>query len=405
MGGYPPLGYDVKDKRLIVNEAEAKTVTSIFRTYIELKSVRLLKTELDTQGVVSKLRKASDGSDYGGKPLARGALYLMLQNRIYRGEIVHKGQNYAGEHKAVVDEDLWNKAQAILTNNRVNRALGVTSKQPSLLSGLLYDAKGQRLVPTHTTKKGVRYRYYVSQSLTDGSSDEASLRIPAVDLEPLISRRIHMWLADRASIFGLIQAQTEIIEIQKQLIKQAERFVATWDKLGSAEVRKFMMTVVPRIEIKADRIDIALSPRRFVQWFSDSNGQLEPIADKHEEDLLALTVQVSFRRTGAEMRIIVKDGSEPASPEASLIRLIVRAHVIRDRLMHDTSLTLDDIANSERIVPSYATRLFRLTLLAPNIVAAILDGRQPPELTARKLLDNARLPLDWGEQRQVLGFA
>ena len=101
------------------------------------------------------------------------------------------------------------------------------------------------------------------------------------------------------------------------------------------------------------------------------------------------------------MKIIVEDGSDPAIPDASLVRVLVRAHVIRDRLLADKSLTLDEIAKSEEMVASYATRLFRLTLLAPDIVSAILGGKHPPELTARKLMDDTRLPLDWNEQEKA----
>ena len=135
--GQPSLGYDVEDKKLIVNKAEAETVRHIFRRYIELKSVRLLKADLDAAGIVSKARTASDGSRYGQKPLARGALYLMLQNRIYRGETVHKDKNYPGEHEALVDEALWNEVQALLASNRVDRVPGTTDRQPSLLAGIL----------------------------------------------------------------------------------------------------------------------------------------------------------------------------------------------------------------------------------------------------------------------------
>ena len=105
------------------------------------------------------------------------------------------------------------------------------------------------------------------------------------------------------------------------------------------------------------------------------------------------------------MKIVVEDRSDPATPDAGLVRVLVRAHVIRDRLLQDKSRTLDEIAKSEGMVASYATRLFRLTLLAPDIVSAILGGKHPPELTARKLMDDTRLPLDWNEQRQSLGFA
>jgi hypothetical protein len=105
------------------------------------------------------------------------------------------------------------------------------------------------------------------------------------------------------------------------------------------------------------------------------------------------------------MRLVVDDGTEPATPDTGLIRLLLRAKAIRNQLLTDRSLTLDDIAKTEGVVPSYATRLFRLTVLAPDIVSAILGGRHPPELTALRIMDDTRLPLDWNEQRRQLGFA
>ena len=121
--------------------------------------------------------------------------------------------------------------------------------------------------------------------------------------------------------------------------------------------------------------------------------------------MTTLSIPARLKRTGKEMRIIIGDGSELATPDTGLVRLRVRANAIRDKLLADRSLTFEDIAKSEGVVPSYATRLFRLTLLAPDIVSAILSGRHPPELTARRLMDDTRLPLDWNEQRQRLGFA
>ena len=121
MGGLPPLGYDVRDRKLVVNKEEASTVLHIFRRYVELRSVRALKAELDAAGIRSKHRTFADGTVYGGHKLSRGALYLMLQNRIYRGDITHKGSAYPGEHKAIVDQALWDKVQAVLAENRVDR--------------------------------------------------------------------------------------------------------------------------------------------------------------------------------------------------------------------------------------------------------------------------------------------
>ena len=118
----------------------------------------------------------ADGTAYGGQKLSRGALYLMLQNRIYRGEIAHKGNAYPGEHPPIIDQALWDQVQAIIAENRVNREVGSNAKQPSLLAGLAFDETGERLTPSHAVKKGTRYRYYVSRSLIIGTAEDKSLR-------------------------------------------------------------------------------------------------------------------------------------------------------------------------------------------------------------------------------------
>ena len=124
MGGLPPLGYDVRDRKLVVNEQEAETVRDIFRHYLETGSVSALQDRLERDGVAGKVRIDRYGRETGGKPLARGALYHLLQNRIYRGEIVHKEQSYPGEHAAIVDETLWKQVQRKLATNRTERTSG-----------------------------------------------------------------------------------------------------------------------------------------------------------------------------------------------------------------------------------------------------------------------------------------
>ena len=165
MGGNPPLGYDVKDRKLVVNKVEARTVVHIFQRYLALKSVRDLKEDLAATGIRSKRRLRPDGTEFGQRELARGALYGMLQNRIYRGEITHKGNSYPGEHPAIIDQQLWDEVQELVAKNRVERATGARAKYPSLLGGLVFDTTGERLTPTYAIKKGTRYRYYISAPL------------------------------------------------------------------------------------------------------------------------------------------------------------------------------------------------------------------------------------------------
>src|ERR1700686_1663664 len=148
MGGMPPLGYRVRDHKLVIVPDEADTVRHIFRRYLALGSGRLLRDELQVQGVVSKQWTSSSGRSWGGKPIARGALYLMLQNRIYHGEIVHKDKHYPGEHEAIIEPQLWDAVLARLAANAGERSAGGRAKHPSLLAGLLVDAQGNRMTPT-----------------------------------------------------------------------------------------------------------------------------------------------------------------------------------------------------------------------------------------------------------------
>lgn len=300
--------------------------------------------------------------------------------------------------------------QAILDQNRVDRANGKTGNEPNLLTGILFDAQGGRMSPTHANKKGTRYRYYISRSLLDGSAKAKTegQRIPATALESLVVRRIRDWLADPASILQAIQYAASDAVTQKRLIERARDFAKQDLHLGIKGLRALIRASIVRVQVHADRIDIILDQDRVCRCVDETAKQTEASEKTPSEDnrqVATLSIPAHLKRTGKEMRIIVDDGSEPATPDTGLVRLLVRANAIRDQLLADRSLTFEDIAKSEGVVPSYATRLFRLTLLAPDIVSAILSGKHPPELTARRLMDDTRLPLDWNEQRQRLGFA
>src|SRR5712691_7445397 len=170
MGGMVPLGYDVKDRRLRTNPVEAELVGRIYRRYLDLGCVAKLKAELDTQDARSKVRVSAKGIKTGGHAFSRGALYMILQNRIYRGEIAHKGQSYPGEHESLVAQDLWEAVQARLKGNCQARRNGTKARESSLLAGLIYDGNGNRLTPSHAVKNGKRYRYYVSQAVIRNGS-------------------------------------------------------------------------------------------------------------------------------------------------------------------------------------------------------------------------------------------
>ncbi|HEY1432956.1 MAG TPA: recombinase family protein [Stellaceae bacterium] len=177
MGGVPPRGYGVQDRKLVPINSDAEIVRSIFRRYAELGAVRLLKAELDARGIKSKSWTSASGRLIGGKPFSRGALYLILQNRIYRGGIVHKGQSHRGEHPPIIDQQLWDAVQARLAANTAERNSGTPTRQPSLLAGMLFDGHGSRMTPTHAVNKGMRYRYYAAPQGATSGSGHASSRV------------------------------------------------------------------------------------------------------------------------------------------------------------------------------------------------------------------------------------
>jgi site-specific DNA recombinase len=405
MGGVPPFGYRAQDRKLIIVDSEAEIVRFIYRCYAELGSVRLLKDELEARGIRSKLRTSASGRISGGKPFARGALYLMLQNRIYRGEIVHNQQSYVGEHEPIIDQPLWDAVQTQLTSNTQRNDRGQT-RPPSLLVGMLFDGDGNRMTPSHAVKKDTRYCYYVSRSLItkDRTETSAGLRIPAAEIEHLVSSRVHRWLLDPGSIYKSTSARLTDASMQQQLVARAADLGRYWPQLPVARKRAVLAALVERIEVSLDQIDIRLRPPRLGVLLDVAAAPSQGVKDDETE---ILSVPVRLRRAGREIRMVI-DSTDPfaaAQPDARLIKLLLRARRFNATLAEGEGVPFAALAQREGVSRSYFTRLVRLSYLAPDITQAILDGRQPRDLTPEKLLEHSRLPLAWHDQRATLGFA
>src|ERR1700752_335506 len=179
----------------------------------------------------------------------------MLQNRIYRGEIVHKGQFHPGEHTPIVDQPLWDAVQAQPASDVAERNSGTRNHQPSLLAGLLFDGDGNRMTPSHAVNKGTRYRYYVSGSLITKHRTEnpAALRIPAAEIEQLVSDRVHRWLLDPGSIDKSTAARLADPSIQRRRVARATEIGKHWPELPVARKRAVLTTLIERIEVNVDR--------------------------------------------------------------------------------------------------------------------------------------------------------
>ncbi|MBO6946333.1 MAG: recombinase family protein [Rhodospirillales bacterium] len=398
MGGNPPLGYDVRDRKLVVSTPEAEIVRHIFTRYADLGSVRELKVDLDRDGIVSKVRTSKTGNVSGGKSLSRGALYKMLSNRIYVGEIVHKDQFYPGEHDAIVSSDLWERVQTVLNDNAVERRAGINAKDPSLLTGLVFDDTGNPLTPSHANKRGVRYRYYVSVRDTCASS----IRLPGREFEDLVTGQVAGLLQDPTRLFEVIPEGDGDVAARRALLERA-KVVAT--RIGTDEhvARKNVVHgIVSRIDVGREAISLSIDRGGLANLLLVDGYWAAP----HSEDSIFLvSCPYRIKRRGVETRLIVSNEKidRPARPDASLMRAVAKAFVWNRRIVTGDVNSMADIIREEGVASRYVRKLLPLAHLAPDIVEAICAGHQPPDLNLETLV-YTDLPNDWSDQRRKFGF-
>jgi DNA invertase Pin-like site-specific DNA recombinase len=407
MGGFVPLGYESKDRSLVINEAEAETVRTLFRLYLAQGSVRRVKEEADRLRLASKLRPAENGRMRGGRPLSRGYIYKLLGNPLYVGRIAHKGAVYDGQHALIIDAETWDAVQARLTENAKERIAGAGATAPSLLAGLLYDDRGNRLSPSHAVKAGRRYRYYVSQALLQDANGTAGsvVRLPAHEIEAVVCGRIRALLKDRAAVIDELARSDRSLRGQHRLITAGTRQAAAWPQLTQQEQRAFLAAVVTRITIRAEEIEIALSRSRLRQRLLGSPTS-DVVAGIHPEgDSLTLSVAARLRPCSGELRLVLPAGNETdlaPRPNRVLIKALVKACAWKEQLISGRSSSILAIATDEGVTDRYVARLLKLAFLAPDIVEAILEGRQPADLELQRVLPD--IPLAWDEQRRRFGF-
>ncbi len=377
MGGPVPLGYDLKDRKLVINEAEAAIVRRIFTRYCELRSIGDLVAELARDGVKTKVRPYKDGRTVGGIPFTKGPIAYLLQNRTYTGEVTHKGKVYPGEHEALIDLAFWEQAQAIMAQKRVERRLGSKGKAPSLLTGMLSDDQGRPMMPTFTIKEARRYRYYLTRDAARGMRGvEGRLRVPAAAIETLVTDRIAAWLE--------AVAPTEDMEVvaAEQTIFKAREQASLLRKGTQREQRTVLLELKAKVQVHAEHVAIAISV---------SGGEQEVLPE----------VPAKLVNRGSDLRLAIGPGGGDvhAAVDTTLLKLVTLGSAARQHLVSGKPDSLVDGYSKQHLV-----RLARLGYLAPDIITAIVEGRQPPALTGRSLLRCAKLPIEWAEQRRMLGF-
>ena len=341
----------------------------------------------------------ASGPHRGGCAFRRGTLYHLLCNPIYRGKIVHKGEVYPGEHEAIVPEDLFEAVQDKLKANASGTSRRLRGQQPSLLTGILQDSDGRAMTPSHASKgKTQRYRYYVTRP--DQTTDQPAYRASARDLEQIVTTKLASYFAAPGSIAGLAPADIEAHALQLALAKADLTAAAL--RSGSAKAKHVIITkVLSQAMLHEDRVELML----------DCAGLAETLALPLDPSLPSITLSVPAlrQRRGHQIRLMIAGEGQPITlvpppkpaRDDKLIALLAEAHAARQLALDHPKIALAELARQQGKCRKSLSQLIELSCLAPDIVEAVLAGKQPVSLTAAKLRSST-LPLSWNEQRALL---
>lgn len=389
MGGVCPLGYDVGNRALIVNEVEAATVKEVFERYLELGSVLLLEAELRRRGVLSKVHTSRSGRVTGGKHLTRGALYVLLRNCLYIGRVSHGGETYEGRHEAILERGLFDQVQERLNSNAVGGGKLVLEGQDPLLVGLVWDDRGRKMTPNFSVKPNKRYHYYVSRPDRSSEDDATPIRVPAGDLERVVLDRLGQQLLDKSALLELLGSSVSAFETE-EVFNRAERTAAVLVSGHRADVRKAICELVSSVSVGEQSISIELFHPLGVTDVSNPRAKYR-----------VLVPCELFRRT-REVRLSIPGPPAIAIQDPGLIKLIVRAWEARNAFEASNGRALVEVARVHGMHPNYFAVLVKLSFLSPTIVADILHGRQTARLTRQTLARLRSVPMSWAEQRELL---
>ncbi len=357
VGGPVPLGYASIKKKLVIVPDEAQTVRMIFRRYLEVSSVRNLAGDLDRQGVTTKQRILSSGRVIGGGCFGVGGLNHLLRNRFYIGEIVYRGEIHIGDHEPILDRDLFEGVQAHLTERAIARRL-TTRNSSTLLVGRLYDDLGNRMTPSHSVKKGVRYRYYVCSAGLQRKSAKVGevARVSAPEIEALVLDTLKQHLEINTS------GDTPGSRSDRDLVEQYIERVT----ISSASVKIMLVTTIRNTESKDDEAD-------------DEFGH-----DLNEGEPEILIVPWTLKSFTAVKGITHQPGTysqiKPETQEA-LLTAISKARGWIEDIVSGRVSSLEEIALREGKVERHIRLLAPLAFVSPQTVKAIINGNASADIT------------------------
>ncbi len=372
VGGNLPLGYEMKDGKIAIVEEEAELVRSIFRRYLELGSVNELLRDLRERNIRTKTRLLSTGATRGGIPFGRGALYYVLSNHFYIGEVKYRNEILPGEQPPIMDRELF-EAVRQKSLAQWSHCTVLRNKSDHLLTGLLFDDAGHRMIPTHATKAGVRYRYYASTPVLHGEAKTASAglvsRVPAADIE-----------------------ETVIKLLKEHLAAKQDGSTTSTARLGDRET---LARLVTGIVVHGDQLVIRLK-----------SDNADEASDSPDDQSLTIPWQKPPTKKPRQILLPHNASRSDVRPEqferrARLVSAIARGRRWLDDVVSGRVTTVAELCAREKCSVRQVNMTISLAFLAPNLVKAAVEGRLPRGIGIERLRDP---PTDWSRQFEALGL-
>jgi len=392
MGATVPLGYAADGRSLKIAEPDADVIRTIYDLYLKHRNTRVVKDAVVALGLRTPVRTLISGRMKGGAPFSFGHIHYILTNPVYAGRIRHHAKVYPGQHPPLIEPDVWDGIQEQLEDNSAkgrtftkrNRNGAKASASP--LAGKIFDQTGDRLTPSHSrTSTGRKLRYYVSHRLVRGTAprDPSGWRLPAPELEDTVADLVrgHLTRPETRAAILVDQTTDETATISGRL----SGFATAKNDATSGPC----LDVVGRIDIAPGEVRIALSGERLECY-------LEMEAGRIDETVLSFTTPFRHRKRGVEIRLVI--GDEPAAVDETLFRNIARAYRYFDLVR--SGKTFNEIAEAEGASKRRVQQLIELAFLAPDVIKAVRDGRQPDGMTSDWLRRHAVSPI-WTEQREA----
>ncbi len=372
MGGKVPLGYIKEDKKLVIHKEDAKRVQMIFDKYLELKSVPKLMQYLKE----NEIKTRTD------KNFSKGQLYHLLANKVYIGKITHKDKVYVGEHKAIISNEIFEKVQKLLYENKVDKTCGTKCSSNSLLAGLIFDDKNNLMTPSHSNSHNRRYRYYVSTALKNYNDGEVGTisKISAGEVEKFVVEITKEFLQDKEQVQNIISEY----KISKQ-----NKLIYTAQNIQDYSEPILIRAIIHKIVISKNSIEITINANSLINVLNALASNQKIIVPNRNEKFnpITITKKIKITQPSRNDNILILNAKEYNTPEPNpyLVNAIVKSYYYHKQIRNGK--TIEDLQNEEGLKDSkYIRNILNIKYISPELTEQILTGTQPRKLSLQKLI-------------------